>query len=191
MENLPASAAPPLADGSLRVDLRRRRVTIGQTVIALRPKEFDLLVLFLRHKGKVLPKEYLVKEAWGGDRIVTSQAVSQHVKNLRAKLGSYSRRIKTVDKILPVTLSRTPDDIVSASGVSIDVPSRMFASAVNVAAGFKPKMRLLTVSLRPPLAHRWPASTSSAWFAEKTSATNIPENKQKKTMEAQPNRWPQ
>ena len=60
--------------------------TYGKTVIDLTPREFELLACLMRHAGKVLSREQLLKEAWGWQYVVETKTVDTHIKRLRDKL---------------------------------------------------------------------------------------------------------
>jgi two-component system response regulator RegX3 len=56
------------------------------TVIDLTPREFELLACLMRHAGKVLSREQLLREAWGWEYLVETKTVDTHIKRLRDKL---------------------------------------------------------------------------------------------------------
>lgn len=58
----------------------------GGTEIDLTPREFELLACLMRHAGKVLSREHLLKEAWGWQYVVETKTVDTHIKRLRDKL---------------------------------------------------------------------------------------------------------
>lgn len=92
--------APAPADSlsfeGLRMDLGRHEVSMDGKTVHLRRKEYDLLVLFLKHPGDLLTRDRLTQNLWEDDVIVTDNALSAQVKNLRAKLGRYGRRIQSL-----------------------------------------------------------------------------------------------
>ena len=57
-------------------------------VIDLTPREFELLACLMRHGGKVLSRDQLLREAWGWEYLVETKTVDTHVKRLRDKLES-------------------------------------------------------------------------------------------------------
>ena len=75
-----------LETGDFRVDLETRDVRVSGREIHLTPKEFDLLVYFLRHSGKVLTHRTLLAAVWGGDYVEQDQYLRVFVGNLRKKL---------------------------------------------------------------------------------------------------------
>ncbi len=75
-----------LESGDFRVDLESRKVTVRNAELHLTPKEFDLLVYFVRHAGKVLTHRTLLAAVWGGDYVEQDQYLRVFVGNLRKKL---------------------------------------------------------------------------------------------------------
>jgi two-component system response regulator VicR len=69
--------------------------------VALRPREFDLLLALARRAGEVVSRGELLREIWGYEADVMSRTVDTHVGQLRAKLEEDSaapRWIVTVRK---------------------------------------------------------------------------------------------
>ena len=64
--------------------------------LSLTPKEFELLLCFIKNKGAVLTREQLLNEEWGYDFYGDSRTVDTHIKMLRNNLGEYRELIKTV-----------------------------------------------------------------------------------------------
>jgi two-component system, OmpR family, KDP operon response regulator KdpE len=92
--SLRRSNAPPLNEtaqtvlelGDFHVDLESRNVTVRGREIRLTPKEFDLLIYFINHSGKVLTHHTLLAAVWGGDYVEQDQYLRVFVGNLRKKL---------------------------------------------------------------------------------------------------------
>jgi two-component system KDP operon response regulator KdpE len=61
-------------------------VSVGSRDVHLTPKEFDLLVYFIKHAGKVLTHRTLLGAVWGGDYVEQDQYLRVFVGNLRKKL---------------------------------------------------------------------------------------------------------
>ena len=88
-----ASAAPSgeassavLEVGDFRVDLEARSVFVRETEVHLTPKEYDLLVYFLRHAGKVLTHRTLLGAVWGGNYTEQGEYLRVFVGQLRKKI---------------------------------------------------------------------------------------------------------
>jgi DNA-binding response OmpR family regulator len=85
-EPAPVSASA-LRVGDLDVDVRSRTVRRAGVPIALRPKEFELLVALLRRAGAVAPRRELLQQVWGYADDTVSRTLDTHVAELRRKLG--------------------------------------------------------------------------------------------------------
>jgi DNA-binding response OmpR family regulator len=69
------------------LDLRTRRVLVGDLELELTAREFTMLETFLRHPDEVLSREQLISHVWGHDVDITPNAVDVYVSSLRRKLG--------------------------------------------------------------------------------------------------------
>lgn len=85
-----------IKSGNLEISVIAKTVKIGNEDIFLRPKEFDLLVFFIRKPNIVLTRQHLLESVFGYNVPVPSRTVDTHIKNLRKKLGKFSKKIKTV-----------------------------------------------------------------------------------------------
>ncbi len=72
--------------GNLTLDLTRREVLLDEHPIALKPKEFDLLLYLARHRGQVLSRDLILERVWGWDFSGGSRTVDVHVRWLREKI---------------------------------------------------------------------------------------------------------
>jgi two-component system phosphate regulon response regulator PhoB len=83
------AAQPPtvLFRGPMRIEIDRRRVLVADTEVALRPKEFGLLVTLAMEPGRVFNRQDLLDAVWGEDVIVDERTVDVHVSWLRGKLA--------------------------------------------------------------------------------------------------------
>lgn len=75
-----------LDSGDFHVDLETREITVRDKSIHLTPKEFDLLVYFIRHSGKVLTHRTLLAALWGGNYVEQNEYLRVFVGNLRKKI---------------------------------------------------------------------------------------------------------
>jgi DNA-binding response OmpR family regulator len=103
--NANAAAAAPLPDAqmiiydNLTLDLRRREVRLNDTPLAIKPKEFDLLIFLAQHRGQVLSREFILERVWGWNFTGDSRTVDVHIRWLREKIEldpSSPNRIVTV-----------------------------------------------------------------------------------------------
>ena len=75
---------PVFRVADLSVDLVRRIVKVGDKVVKLSPKEYDLLRVLVQHAGKVLTHKFLLTELWGD--LSDAQYLRVYVRQLRQKL---------------------------------------------------------------------------------------------------------
>jgi two-component system KDP operon response regulator KdpE len=86
--------APPVSEdsstvlevGDFRVDLEARSVFVREAEVHLTPKEYDLLVHFVRHAGKVLTHRTLLAAVWGGNYTEQGEYLRVFVGQLRKKV---------------------------------------------------------------------------------------------------------
>lgn len=92
------SGQPRLRFADLEVDPGTREVWRGSRRIALTPREFDLLVTFLRHPRQVLSRSQLLEQVWGFGWDAETHVLEVYIRYLRQKLeaGGEPRLIHTV-----------------------------------------------------------------------------------------------
>jgi two-component system, OmpR family, response regulator len=73
--------------GGAALDLRTRRISVGDASCDLSAREFALAEMFFRHPGQVLSREQLLSHVWGYDFDPRSNVVDVYVGYLRRKLG--------------------------------------------------------------------------------------------------------
>lgn len=78
----------------LHMDVLKRRVTRGETRLALTNKEFALLQLLLEREGEVLSRTLIAAEVWGMNFDSDTNVVEVAVRRLRAKVDDpFTRRL--------------------------------------------------------------------------------------------------
>ena len=82
----PASDDGPIQASGIVLDEASHEAHFGEAEIDLTPREFELLACLMRHAGKVLSREQLLRQAWGWQYVVETKTVDTHVKRLRDKL---------------------------------------------------------------------------------------------------------
>lgn len=82
----------------LHVDTSSILVTKNGEPVKLTPKEFELLVLFLRTPNTALYRDFIYEKVWGGELEYGSKTVDLHVQRLRNKTG-LQKELQTVNKI--------------------------------------------------------------------------------------------
>lgn len=83
-------------DGRLQIDYADFAVVcIGQKVRLTR-KEFALLAILSRNKGRVVPREQLLDQVWGLEYYGEARTLDVHISGLRKKLGKCGSCIETM-----------------------------------------------------------------------------------------------
>lgn len=93
-----SGVSPRLTFEDVAVDLETRQAFRGDRSLHLTPREYDLLVAFLRHPRQALSRDQLCQQVWGFAFEGESNFIDVAVKELRKKLeaGDRSRLIQTV-----------------------------------------------------------------------------------------------
>ncbi len=83
-----SSSVPVLTWGKLCLDPAVAQVTYQQQAIALRPKEYTLLELFLRYPHRVFSRSAIIDHLWSMEEAPVEGSVTNLIKDLRYRLKS-------------------------------------------------------------------------------------------------------
>ncbi len=72
--------------GTLTLDTGTREVTRNGHKISLTPREFSLLELLMRHKGRVLSRSIMVEQIWGYEAEIEDNTLDVFIRLLRNKI---------------------------------------------------------------------------------------------------------
>ncbi|HWU99198.1 MAG TPA: response regulator transcription factor [Oxalicibacterium sp.] len=84
-----AMAAPAINTievGIFSFDLFRKAATVRGEPVDLKPKEFDIAVLFFQNVGQLISRERIMEEVWGRELMMTSRTLDTHMSQVRTKL---------------------------------------------------------------------------------------------------------
>lgn len=79
-------AEPVLEVGRVRMDVGRHEVAVDGEAVAMPPREFELLELFMRNPGRALARGEIIDRVWGADYVGDTKTLDVHVKRIRAKI---------------------------------------------------------------------------------------------------------
>ena len=82
---------PPFVLHNLTINFAERRVTIGDTVVALSATEYKILYELATHAGLVLTHDQMLQRVWGPEYQGETELVRSFIRNLRRKLGDDAR----------------------------------------------------------------------------------------------------
>lgn len=89
-------ALDEIADNDLRLNKINRTAYKNDRKLELTAKEFDLLLLLMENKGKVLSKEHMFQQIWGADSFSEPQTLTVHIKWLRQKIEEEPKSPKRI-----------------------------------------------------------------------------------------------
>ncbi len=121
---------PILEWGNLRLDPSSCEVIYAENLIALTPKEYALLELFLRNNRRVFSCGMILEHLWSYEDIPGEEAVRTHIKGLRQKLktvGAASDLIETVYGI-GYRLKPLSDELANKQELEQKAPSSSWKS---------------------------------------------------------------
>ena len=88
-----------LKSGDLVLDDQRHQVTLNEVELDLKPREFQLLLIFMSNIGLVMTRNNILDELWGQEFVGDLRSVDVHVRWLRIKLEkdpSKPKRLVTI-----------------------------------------------------------------------------------------------
>ena len=83
----------------LSIDEAKHKAFVADHEIILTNKEFQLLLLFIKHPRRVFTRNQLLTTIWGYDADVYTRTVDSHISTLRKKLGEAGQIIRSIPKI--------------------------------------------------------------------------------------------
>jgi len=117
LAELPTEATDVLHVNGLEIDPARREVRLDGTEVHLTGREFDLLLHFASHPGRVYSRTQLLDVVWGYGHEGYEHTVNSHINRLRAKIEhtpSQPRYILTVWGVGYKFAERTPENAVGS-----------------------------------------------------------------------------
>ena len=79
----------------LVIDTTQKKVTVDGMETSLTKKEFEILLLLLKNKGRVFSREDILAKVWHEDVFVLDRTIDVNITRLRKKIGEYGKRIVT------------------------------------------------------------------------------------------------
>lgn len=85
--------------GSVNIDFEKHEVVRDGIKIDLTLKEFELLEILLKNKGRVMTRDFLLDQIWGYEYIGETRTVDVHIRHLRQKLEEDDKVPKYIETI--------------------------------------------------------------------------------------------
>lgn len=95
--------------GDLTANFEKREITIKDKKIELTLKEFELLEMLIKNRGKILTRETLLDKIWGYEYIGETRTVDVHIRYLRKKIEEDDKNPKYIETIRGVGYRFNPD----------------------------------------------------------------------------------
>ncbi len=85
--------------GEITIDFQKHEVKKNNEKIELTFKEFELLSEFIKNKGRVLTREFLLEKIWGYEYIGETRTIDVHIRHLRKKIEIDDKKPKFIETI--------------------------------------------------------------------------------------------
>lgn len=85
--------------GNISVDFEKHEVNKDNVKIELTLKEFELLEILIKNKGRVMTREFLLDKIWGYEYIGETRTVDVHIRHLRQKVEDDDKNPKYIETI--------------------------------------------------------------------------------------------
>ena len=116
----PSGAEPRFQMGLLSVDFARRWVQVDGREVTLTPTEYDLLKVFITHRGKILTRQMLLNEVWGADAHARTHSLHVYVAQLRQKIEPVLERPRFILTVSGVGYRFTEETEPDASNGAVE-----------------------------------------------------------------------
>lgn len=92
----PARPAERYEVGEVVMDLIRHEVRVGERIVELPPKEFEILKMLMSRPGQAVGRQDLVDAVWGQDYFGDTRALDTHIRWLRERLEPDPARLRYI-----------------------------------------------------------------------------------------------
>ncbi|PKQ16335.1 MAG: DNA-binding response regulator [Actinobacteria bacterium HGW-Actinobacteria-7] len=82
-----------LKSGNIEIDAASRSVYVANEPVNFTAKEYDLLAFFMHNAGRVISRDEILSEVWGGQHTSDSNVIEVFVCHLRNKIGDRDNQI--------------------------------------------------------------------------------------------------
>ena len=92
------------------INFERREVTILDNKIDLTLKEFELLEILVKNRGKILTRETLLDKIWGYEYVGETRTIDVHIRYLRKKIEVADKNPRFIETIRGVGYRFNPNN---------------------------------------------------------------------------------
>lgn len=86
---------PDIVFKTMRVDRNEKTCYLNGEPVALTKTEFEILMFFLTHRGRIYSREEIIREVWPGETVVSNRTIDTNITRLRKKIEPYGNNIIT------------------------------------------------------------------------------------------------
>ncbi|WP_333859076.1 response regulator transcription factor [Clostridium sp.] len=85
--------------GDISIDFDRHEVLKNGEKVELTLKEFELLQMLIKNKGRVMTRDFLLDKIWGYEYVGETRTVDVHIRHIRQKIESCDKKPKYIETI--------------------------------------------------------------------------------------------
>lgn len=85
--------------GDIVIDFQKHEVVKNDVKVELTLKEFELLQILIKNKGRVMTRDFLLDKVWGYEYIGETRTVDVHIRHLRQKIENDDKNPKYIETI--------------------------------------------------------------------------------------------
>ena len=72
-----------------------KSVIVDKNPVDFTKKEFEILVLLIKHEGRIYSRQEILSKIWASDVIVIDRTIDVNVARIRKKIGPYGKMLKS------------------------------------------------------------------------------------------------
>lgn len=85
--------------GNITIDFEKHEILRYEERIDLTLKEFELIEVLVKNKGRVMTRDFLLDKIWGYEYIGETRTVDVHIRHLRKKIEEDDKNPKFIETI--------------------------------------------------------------------------------------------
>lgn len=85
--------------GEISIDFQKHEILKNDEKLDLTLKEFELLEMLVKNKGRVMTRDYLLDKIWGYEYIGETRTVDVHIRHLRQKIEEDDKKPRYIETI--------------------------------------------------------------------------------------------
>ena len=85
--------------GDISIDFPKHEVIKATERVELTLKEFELLEMLIRHRGRVITRDFLLDKIWGYEYLGENRTVDVHIRHLRQKIEEDDKNPRFVETV--------------------------------------------------------------------------------------------